>query len=316
MDAEIKDIYQKVTDQIVSAIEAGAGQWKMPWHCKNVARVSPVNVISRKAYRGVNTLVLWTAAQVKGYTSTEWGTYKQWAEKGAQVRKGEKSTQIVFWKFAKSGDDQTDDATPVTPEGHAPRAYGSKLLFCKGYHVFNAAQVDGYTSDVAPIVPETVEEKNSRIDHAEQFFTATGSDVRVGGNRAYFAPAFDFIAMPSLQDFTDSEAYYSTLGHEHIHWTGATARLGREFGKRFGSKAYAVEELVAELGAAFLCAELNLSLEPRPDHAQYLEHWLGVLKADKRALFTAASKAQAAVDYLMQAAQGAAPAQLAELVEA
>jgi antirestriction protein ArdC len=313
---EIKDIYQKVTDQIVAAIEKGAGDWRMPWHCKGGLKLAPKNVVSGKAYRGVNTLVLWTAAEAKGYNSTEWGTYKQWAEKGAQVRKGEKSTQIVFWKFAKSGDDQKDDA-PAPVEGQ--RSYGSKLLFCKGYHVFNAAQVDGYQAaiDAAPV--ETIEEKNERIAHAEAFFAAVGSDVRIGGNRAYYSPAFDFIQMPSLQAFNDSESYYSTLAHEHTHWTGPKSRLGREFGKRFGDKGYAAEELVAELGAAFMCAELNLSLEPRADHAQYLEHWLGVLKADKRAIFTAASKAQAATDYLIKAAQlGAAPApaDVPELVNA
>ena len=138
-----------------------------------------------------------------------------------------------------------------------------------------------------------------RIAHAETFFKAIAADVRHGGNQAYYAPATDHVQMPAFQAFTDNVSYYSTLAHEHTHWTAKESRCDRQLGKRFGDHAYAAEELIAELGAAFTCAHLGLSTEPREDHAQYLASWLKVLKADSRAIFTAASKAQQACDWLI-----------------
>ena len=170
----------------------------------------------------------------------------------------------------------------------------SRLLFTRGYNVFNAAQVDGYTPkpDAETPMPE-------RIAHAEAFFQAIRADVRNGGNRAYYAPDSDHIQMPPFQAFMESVAYYSTLAHEHTHWTANAGRCDRQLGKRFGDNAYAAEELIAELGAAFTCAHLGLSTEPREDHAEYIQSWLKVLKADSRAIFTAASKAQHATDWLI-----------------
>ena len=288
---EKQDVYQKVTDQIVAAIEKGVGSWKMPWHTSGKYSFSPINVVSGKAYRGINTVCLWAAAESKGYQSGEWGTYKQWQERGAQVRKGEKSTTVVFWKFGQdsreSQDNDGGDDTPSTGR--------SRLIFTRGYSVFNAAQVDGYTPEA---VPE--DEMLERIARADAFFEAIGADVRSGGNRAYYSPMTDHIQMPPFQAFAENVAYYSTLAHEHIHWTANASRVDRELGKRFGDSAYAAEELVAELGAAFVCAELSLATEPREDHAQYIQSWLKVLKADKRAIFTAASKAQQATDFLVK----------------
>ena len=259
---------------------------------------SPVNVVSKKPYRGINTVCLWAAAQAKGYCSGEWGTYQQWQDRGAQVRKGEKSTLVVFWKFANStADSQSDGDTP---------AGGSQLLFTKGYSVFNAAQVDGYTPKVDAERPML-----ERIEQADAFFKAIGSDVRHGGNQAFYSPAGDYVQMPPFHAFRDGLSYYSTLAHEHTHWTANAARCNRELGKRFGDHAYAAEELIAELGAAFTCAHLGLSTEPREDHAQYLQSWLRVLKADKRAIFTAASKAQQAADWLTQRASSASVSEVA-----
>ncbi|SRR5579885_710110 len=294
MSEEKQDVYQRVTDQIVAAIEAGVGAWRMPWHTSANFVASPINAISRKPYRGVNTVCLWAASQAKGYTTGEWATYKQWQERGAQVRKGEKSTTVVFWKFANSAA-ETDDTD-------GDERSGSRLLFTRGYAVFNAAQVDGYTPAC-----EVVEEKNERIARADQFFQAIGADIRHGGNRAYYTPDLDFIQMPHLHAFDDSVAYYSTLAHEHTHWTATRGRCERELGKRFGDSAYAAEELIAELGAAFVSSHLQIENTPREDHAQYLQSWLKVLKADKRAIFTAASKAQQACDWLLKraAVQGA-----------
>ena len=284
---EQRDVYARVTAQIVTAIEQGVGNWRMPWHTSGRFAFSPINVTSKKPYRGINTVCLWAAAQAKGYESGEWGTYTQWQERGAQVRKGEKSTLVVFWKFA-NGTRETEDDTPAS---------GSRLLFTRGYSVFNAAQVDGYTPATDAFVPMP-----ERIAHADAFFRGVGADVRHGGNQAFYAPMTDHIQMPPFQAFSEAIPYYSTLAHEHTHWTANTARCDRQLGKRFGDSAYAAEELIAELGAAFTSAHLGLSTEPREDHAAYIQSWLKVLKADKRAIFTAASKGQQATDWMIQRA--------------
>jgi antirestriction protein ArdC len=282
-----RDVYRKVTDAIINAIEQGVGTWHMPWHTSGRFAFSPINVTSRKPYRGINTLCLWSAAQAKGYESGEWATYQQWQVKRAQVRKGEKSTTVVFWKFVNDTSETEDGET------HA----SSRLLFTRGYSVFNAAQVDGYTpkTDVEQSMPE-------RIAHAEAFFTAIGAEVSHGGNQAFYAPATDHIQMPPFHAFHEHAAYYSTLAHEHTHWTANASRCDRQLGKRFGDNAYAAEELIAELGAAFTCAHLGLSTEPREDHAQYIGSWLKVLKADTKAIFTAASNAQQACDWMIRRA--------------
>ncbi len=172
------------------------------------------------------------------------------------------------------------------------------IPFLKGYTVFNVEQIDGlpahYYGKAEPVLDPV-----QRIERAENFFAATGADIRHGGDRAYYAIHPDYVQMPPFESFRDAESYYQTLGHECVHWTRHQSRLNRDFGrKRFGDEGYAVEELVAELGSAFLCADLNLTPEPREDHASYIASWLRVLKNDKRAVFTAASHAQRAADYL------------------
>ena len=289
-----RDVYASVTAQIINAIEQGVGNWRMPWHTSGRCAFSPINVTSKKAYRGINTVCLWAAAEAKGYESGEWGTYKQWQERGAQVRKGEKSTTVVFWKFANNAQESQDD-------GDEHPSSGSRLLFTRGYSVFNAAQVDGYAPKAEP-EPTALE----RIEHADAFFKTLDSNIRHGGNRAYYSPITDHIQMPPLAAFFENVAYYSTLAHETTHWTAKAERCDRQLGKRFGDSAYAAEELIAELGAAFVCAHLGLSAEPREDHAEYIQSWLKVLKADKRAIFTAASKAQQACDWLIKRAESAA----------
>jgi antirestriction protein ArdC len=286
-----RDVYASVTSQIITAIEKGVSNWRMPWHTSGRFAFSPINVTSKKPYRGINTVCLWAAAEAKGYESGEWGTYKQWQEHGAQVRKGEKSTVVVFWKFANSGLENQDGE-------HEQLATGSRLLFTRGYSVFNAAQVDGYSPK-----PEREISMLERIERADACFQSIGADVRHGGTQAYYSAASDHIQMPPFQAFSENVSYYSVLAHEHTHWTAKLGRCDRQLSKRFGDNAYAAEELIAELGAAFVCAHLGLSTEPREDHAQYINSWLKVLKADKRAIFTAASKAQQAADYLIQHSQ-------------
>jgi antirestriction protein ArdC len=284
---EKRDVYARVTDQIVTAIENGVGTWRMPWHTSGRFAFSPINIASHKPYRGINTVCLWAAAQAKGYERGEWATYQQWQDRGAQVRKGEKSTLVVFWKFAQDSA-ESQDGGAESPAGR------SRLLFTRGYSVFNAAQVDGYTPKLDADMPMP-----ERIAHADAFFQAIRADLRHGGNQAFYSPVSDHIQMPPFAAFAENVPYYSTLAHEHTHWTTAASRCDRQLGKRFGDNAYAAEELIAELGAAFTCAHLGLSTEPRADHAQYIQSWLKVLKADSRAIFTAASKAQQATDWLI-----------------
>ena len=286
-----QDVYARVTSEIVAAIEKGVGSWKMPWHTTGDS-FSPINVASRKPYRGINTLCLWAAAAAKGYESGEWGTYRQWQDQCAQVRKGEKSTTVVFWKFANGKAESQEDG-----DEHTATTGTSRLLFVRAYPVFNAGQVDGHTAKVQPAVPIL-----DRIDSADAFFRRIGATVRHGGNRAYYSPDSDHIQMPLFQAFDANLGYYSTLAHEHTHWTAQAERCDRQLGKRFGDNAYAAEELIAELGAAFTCAHLGLSTEARSDHAQYIQSWLKVLKADRRAIFTASSKAQQAADFLIERA--------------
>jgi antirestriction protein ArdC len=281
-----RDVYARVTDQIVTAIETGnVGTWRMPWHTSGRYAFSPINVVSKKPYRGINTLCLWAAAQAKGYESGEWGTYKQFQERGAQVGRGEKSTTVCFWKWSNTTTETQDSGDDTKP--------GSRLIFTRGYSVFNAQQVDGYTPKAEPEIPMP-----ERIERAEQFFRGIGADVRHGGNRAFYSVDGDYIQIPQFGAFHENISYYSTLSHEHAHWTSKDNRCDRVLGKRFGDMAYAAEELIAELGAAFVLAQLGLSTEPREDHAQYLNSWIKVLKADSKAIFTAASKAQQATDWL------------------
>jgi antirestriction protein ArdC len=284
------DVYSRVTAQIIDAIEKGVGSWKMPWHTSDRDAFSPINVSSRKAYRGINCLSLWAGAQAKGYDCGQWGTYRQFQEQGGQVRKGEKATTVVFWKFA-------NEAAEVQEGGEENGATKSRLVFCRGYSVFNSAQVDGYTAKPEPAIPV-----QDRINRADEFFQAVGAIVKHGGNRAFYSPVSDHIQMPPFDRFDENIAYYGTLAHEHCHWTATKERCDRQFGKRFGDNAYAAEELVAELSAAFVCGHLGLSTEPRPDHAEYIQSWLSVLKADKRAIFTASSAGQKAADYLVERA--------------
>ena len=288
------DIYQRITDRIAAAIEAGAGEWRMPWHpgADGVAPVLPVNAATGKPYRGVNTVVLWATAQAEGYPSAVWATYRQWAELGAQVRKGERASPVVFWKISDKEDQE--DANEGAEDDRRSR------VFARGYSVFNAAQVDGYEAPALPVLLEA-----ERIGHAEAFFDAIGADIRHGGNRACYVPSLDQIRMPPFEAFRDPIAYYATLAHEATHLTGHPSRCARDLRGRFGDEAYAAEELVAELGAAFVCADLAMAPEPRPDHAAYVASWLKVLRGDKRTIFTAAAKAQAAADW-MDAQQNAA----------
>lgn len=276
----MSDVYQTVTDRIVTMLEKGEhGAWRAPWHRVAGAFSIPCNVQGRD-YRGINIWLLLAAKMERDYQSDVWATYKMWTDSKAQVRKGEKSTSIVFWQPIKIKDEETGK-TKLIP-------------IAKLYNVFNSDQVDGYVAAAKPILPAA-----ERIEHADAFFAGVPAIVRHYGNKAQYSPFLDVIELPPFDQFKSAEGYYATRGHETVHWTGHASRCAREFGKRFGDDAYAFEELVAELGAAFLCATLEIENEPRADHAAYLASWLRRMKEDKKAIFTAASRAQTAVDFIM-----------------
>lgn len=287
------DIHQQITDQIVFMLERGARDFCLPWRRPAGSFWRPTNVLSKKRYNGINVLALWAAAQEHGFISGTWGTYRQWAEIGGQVRKGEKATYVVFYQGRAVADDalNNDDRGEQQPR-----------FFAKATPVFSAEQVDGYRPEPSPAV-----DRVAAIAEAERFVVATGAIIRHEGNRAFYRPSTDSIHMPPREDFvgtatcSPTEGYYATLFHELTHWTSHEIRSNRQFGQRFGDQAYSMEELVAELGAAFLCADLAVSSAPRADHAAYLANWLQVLKSDKRAIFTAASKASEAVAFLERA---------------
>lgn len=281
----MKKLYESITAKIVADLENGIRPWSKSWNAGQcISRPLRAN---GEPYRGINTLLLWAYASERGFSAPMWMTYKQATALGGHVRKGEKSSTVVYSNVLVAKD--TNESGEETEK---------KIPFLKSYTVFNVEQIEGLPDDILPardlpLNPET------RIEHAEAFFAATGADIRHGGDRAFYSPKSDFIQMPPFEAFHSAEAYYAVLAHEATHWTGGRGRLNRSFdGLRFGDASYAMEELVAEIGAAFICADLGLSPEPRADHADYIGAWLKVLKGDTRAIFTAASQAQRAADYL------------------
>lgn len=283
------DFYARITADIVAQLEAGVRPWHQPWNAAHAAGgISRPLRNTGQPYQGVNVLVLWLTAFQKGYACPIWLTFNQAKEAGGFVKKGEKGATVVYANsFEKTETDaQTGEETT------------ERIPFLKAYTVFNAEQVDGLPGQYYALArpPQNLAE---RLDHAERFFAATRADTRHGGNKAFYSPSSDVIQLPPFESFESRETYYATRAHESVHWTKHETRLSRSFdSKRFGDDGYAVEELVAELGAAFLCADLGLTPQVMPEHAAYLDAWLKVLKADKRAIFTAASHASKAAEYL------------------
>ena len=282
-------IFERITNQICEAIADGADDFTMPWHRSGCDLAAPFNVSSGRSYRGLNILTLWMSAQASGYASGQWATYRQWAAMDAQVRKGEKGTPIFFWERRQPA--AADDGGADTDNRPA--------FVAKSFTVFNAAQVTGFRAEAPNPLLES-----ERLERAEAFVAATGARIAEGGDCACYVPLRDTIEMPNFSQFRSSESYYAVLAHELTHWTGAKHRLDRQLSTRFGSEAYAMEELIAELGAAFTCVRLGIATEARRDHAPYVASWLKALRRDHRAIFTAASKAQEASDYLARITGG------------
>jgi antirestriction protein ArdC len=295
-----RDIYQDITNKIIAALES-AQRWQKPWTSAFTPNGDgmlrrPVNAISKKPYRGINVPILWST----GRASPHWATYRAWSAAGAQVRKGEKGTMIVFWKEVTRASNET------TGDGETGDDRRNKFWMARGYVVFNSEQVEGWSAaPQAPQAPPAPKPATFEpFPAAEAFITGTGATIKHGGDSACYIPALDLIKMPERSQFKGStasspaEAYYSTILHELGHFSGAKGRCDRDLTGRFGSEAYSVEELIAELTSAYLCADLNVSMVPREDHGHYIAGWIRVLKNDKRAVFTAASKAEQAARFL------------------
>lgn len=286
---EFRDVYSKITDRIVADLEQGVRPWMKPWNADHAAgRITRPLRHNGIPYKGINVVMLWSASVTKGYSCPLWLTFKQALELGGNVRKGERGELVVYANRITRT--ETDDKGAEVER---------EIPFLKGYTVFNAEQCENlpahYTAKAEPPTLSPVQ----RIEAADRFFAATGADIRHGGTRAYYAEGPDYVQMPPFETFVDAESHAATLAHELTHWTKHGKRLARDMGRiRWGDEGYAREELVAELGSAFLCADLAITPEVREDHAAYIDHWLKALRDDKRLIFTAAAHAQRAVDYL------------------
>jgi antirestriction protein ArdC len=273
------EIRSRVTTQIIEALKAGTPPWRRPWS-ESSDMGFPTNALTKKPYRGINVLLL----QAQGFASKYWGTYQQWQNIGGQVMKGEKATKIVFYKpFSKS---------VINDDGAK-----EDFFVLREYSVFNAEQC----KDPAIKLPKATIANFIDFEPAEEAITATGADIRFGGNRAFYRVEQDYIQLPPKESFVSEREFYGTVTHECAHWSGHESRLNR-LGKndRFGSAAYAFEELVAEIAGCFMCTELNLpQSEDLSNQHAYLANWLQVLRNDQGAIMRAASQASKAVDFIL-----------------
>jgi antirestriction protein ArdC len=298
------EIRQQITDKIVAALRAGTAPWRRPW--SNLANTgSPANVVSKRSYSGVNTLLLELVAQERGYSSRWWGTFRQWQELGlrikarpATVKPGEWGTRVVFCKAVakKPAHERNGEGQQGEVEER-----DSRFFLLRTYCVFHAEQIEGDGIEKYLARPRTTTTFEDYTP-AEGVIKATNARIEYGGNRAVYFPEQDFIRLPVKEAFESRKEYYSTALHELLHWSGHDSRLARlNKNARFGSEAYSVEELVAEIGSSFLCAEIGVpQSDDLTNQAAYLASWLRVLQADPTAIFTAGSQASAAVDYILR----------------
>jgi antirestriction protein ArdC len=292
------DLYKQTTDRILAKLAEGVVPWRKPWRSYGSGAM-PRNAITNRPYSGANVVLTWITAEERGYTSPLWLTHKQALEaSGGEggVRKGEKGTHVLFWgSYRKPGEDDSEPAKVA--------------MFLKSYTVFNVAQCDGldHLIDRKPRIVNP----GVRDMLADEFVRSTGADVRHGESRAYYAANGDYVNLPAFEAFTGSEEYYSVLFHELTHWSGAEHRLNRTFGKRFGDAAYSAEELVAELGSAFLCAEFGFDNQTLDNSAAYIDHWSSFLKQNDRAFIAAASAASKATEFMRNLAMQAEPVPVA-----
>jgi antirestriction protein ArdC len=279
-----RDLYTEVTARILAELERGAAPWVKPWSATPGQNV-PQNAVSNRPYSGCNVVLLWLT-RGNGWPTPRFVTFRQAQEAGGSVRKGERGTKVYYWKqlrIREDGKEGAEDSEKLIP-------------MMREYTVFNVAQCEGLPASIVDGKAGRVRNPDTRDDLADAFLVSTKADIREGAGEAYFAPGQDFISLPAFAAFKGADHFYNVAFHELTHWTGHKARLDRDLKGRFGQAAYAAEELIAELGAAFLTAEFSFDGDVR--HAGYIATWITLLRSDKRAFFTAASQAQKAADYL------------------
>lgn len=301
----MRNLHKEITDRILVSLKAGALPWRKPWSAGGIdvgAITMPRNGATNRQYSGINVLLLWSKADSCGYSDPRWLTFKQALELGGNVRKGEKGTEIVFVSKVAREDKRNPGETVFIP-------------FLKSYWVFNVAQCENLAKLGAISERPANVSRNERDATIDEFVSATGADVRHGEPKAYYRheqavngrELGDYVNMPALASFESAHAYYATLFHELAHWTGAEKRLNRTKGKKFGDRAYAYEELVAELASAFVCAEFGI--DNHEQNAAYLASWLdgltSLLEANDRAIVSAAAEASKAVEFMRGLAMGA-----------
>ncbi len=275
-----RDIYQDVTNRIVAALEAGTPPWLKPW-AGELERI-PTNGMSRRPYRGINCVLLTLEAQLRGFSRNTWLTYRQAGELKAQVRGGERGTTIIFYRLHE------------VPSEVEDQAQARVVPLLRSFTVFNVSQIDQLPERLQK--PAAEPEGWVREHTPEKLLADSGAKIEHGGFAAFYSPAEDRIQLPERELFADAGGYYATALHELVHWSGHAERLDRSLSRRFGENAYALEELIAEISSAFLCAACRI--EGKLQHASYIADWIKVLKADKRAVFTASAAAQRAADYI------------------
>jgi antirestriction protein ArdC len=286
----MRDLYQDITNRIIAALEAGTPPWVKPWSAG--IETVPANAGSKRPYRGVNALLLTLEATRRGYARNAWVTFRQAAEFGGRVRGGEHGTTVVFFKTLEVPAEETG-------EHRNPRV----VPLLRAFTVFNVAQIEGLPDQLVKPPPPPAWEPHGE---AERLLATSGAHVQCAGAAAFYRLSDDTIVLPEPGHFENQGGYYATALHELAHWTGHATRCNRQLGKRFGEEAYAVEELIAETGSAFLCAHCRLNGQFQ--HASYVASWLKVLNNDKRAVFTAAAQAQRAADFVLgPAARSADP---------
>ena len=282
-------LYKEITDKIIAELEQGRLPWIQPWSSGAVRAplAMPKNAATGRRYSGINVLILWGAVVEHGFAGQSWLTFRQALGLGGSVRKGERGTTVVYAdRFTPE-----EERERARRDGHTPQG----IPFLKRFTVFNAEQCDGLPDDIAAAAPPVPE--GLILPQAEALIRATGADLRIGGDRAYYDVAHDHVRVPPPQAYAEPINWHRTALHELGHWSGAVGRLGRDLSGSFGSKKYAQEELVAEMASAFLCASLGIM--PTVRHADYIGDWLQVLRDDDRAIVRAASAASKAADYLL-----------------
>lgn len=282
-----RDHYAEVTAQVVAAIEAGTPPWRRPWDTAVAGGPAmPCNATTGARYRGINLLVLGMSPLAFYSGDPRWATYKQAADRGWQVKKGERGTAAYFFKRLEVQDKDARAGEEAT----------KRIPLLRAFSLFHASQIDG----IPDYRPPTIEEAPWRAPDAAEIIVANShAVVRIGGDRAFYSPVTDHVQMPPIQAFSTPAGYAGTILHELAHWTGAEARLNRDLRNGFGSHDYAREELRAELAQVMVCSELGIPDCDFTNNAAYLASWLEKLRSDRKEIFRAAADAQRIADYLL-----------------